>query len=278
MELSPELDKLLRRALEEDIGSGDVTTLSVIPEESVTEGFYIAKEEGIVCGLTAAARVFGLIDDSIVFTSFFADGDGVKEGDRIARVQGNARGILSGERLSLNLLQRLSGIATAAHRCTEAVNGTGAVITDTRKTTPGMRLLEKYAVRTGGANNHRFGLFDGVLIKDNHIAAAGGIRAAVQRARKTAPHTLKIEVETETLNMVEEALESGADIIMLDNMSPGEMKKAVNLIGGRALTEASGNMGDKDLREIAECGVDFISMGSLTHSVTALDISLRFKN
>jgi len=194
----------------------------------------------------------------------------------IAQIVGKSRSVLTGERVALNLLQRLSGIATKTAEAVSQVAGTSTKICDTRKTTPGLRALEKYAVKTGGGSNHRFGLFDGVMIKDNHILAAGGIGAAVERARANVPHTLKIEVETTSLAQVEEALQAGADIIMLDNMDCNRMKQAVRLIAGRAVTEASGNMGDRSLKEVAETGVDFISIGALTHTVRALDISLRF--
>ncbi|HAZ20138.1 MAG TPA: carboxylating nicotinate-nucleotide diphosphorylase, partial [Clostridiales bacterium] len=197
----------------------------------------------------------------------------VKKGDLIATVSGNARSLLTAERTALNLMQRLSGVATRTRAAVQEVDGTGAKIVDTRKTTPLMRTLEKYAVRMGGGTNHRIGLFDGVLIKDNHIVAAGGITQAVKRAKAMAPHTLKIEVEVENFDQLQEALEAGADIIMLDNMSNEDMKKSTQIIAGRAITEASGNMGERNLRDVANCGVDMISIGALTHSVKAMDIS-----
>jgi len=270
------LDAFLLAALSEDVGTGDVTTNCCVPEDAVSKGSFIAKEPGLVCGLGVATRVFRLLCVDIQVTPRLSDGQTVATGDVIADISGPSRSILTGERTALNLLQRLSGIATRTSLAVQAVSGTKAKITDTRKTTPCMRLLEKYAVRCGGGSNHRFNLSDGVLIKDNHIMAAGGITNAVSMARLHCPHTLKIEVETESLSQIEEALAAGADIIMLDNMSVEMMAEAVNLIGGRALTEASGNMGERDLRVIAETGVDYISIGALTHTVRALDISLRF--
>ena len=271
------LDKLLYSALKEDIGAGDITTLCCIPEENRSEAYFLAKESGVICGIDIAARVFSLVDETISFNSLIKDGDAVSKGYIIATVVGPSRGILSGERVALNLMQRLSGIATATAKAVESVSGTKARIVDTRKSTPGLRVLEKYAVRTGGGHNHRFNLSDGVLIKDNHISAAGGIANAVSAAKSSVPHVMKIEVETETLDEVREALVAGADIIMLDNMSLELMTEAVGLINGRALTEASGNMGEKDLAEVAKTGVDVISIGALTHSVKSLDISLKFK-
>ena len=274
-----EVERILKSALAEDVGSGDVTSLSTVPPGRTISGRYIAKEDGVLCGLEAVARAFALLDASIAFTALAADGDRVRKGDVIATVSGDARAILAGERVGLNLLQHMSGVATQTARAVAAVAGTGAKIVDTRKTTPGLRVLDKYAVRMGGGGNHRFNLADGVLIKDNHIVAAGGIAAAVAAARARAPHSLKIEVEVETLEQLREALEAGADIIMLDNMPTEMMREAVRLVAGRALTEASGNMGDKtdaELRAVAETGVDLISIGALTHSVKALDISLKF--
>jgi len=270
------LDAFLNNCLAEDIGTGDITTDCCVDADSVSRGRFIAKAEGVICGLFVAARVFSLVDARIQFTPCVEDGAFVKKGDVVAEIEGPSRGILTGERTALNLLQHLSGIATQTRETVEKVSGTKTQIVDTRKTTPGMRVLEKYAVRCGGGKNHRFGLSDGVLIKDNHIVAAGGITAAIEKVRKVAPHTLKIEVETESLEQVEEALSAGADIIMLDNMSVPMMAEAVKRIAGRALTEASGNMGQRDLREVAATGVDFISIGAITQSAEALDISLRF--
>lgn len=271
------LDELLLAALREDVGTGDITTMSCIPAENRAEGRYLVKEDGVLCGLSVAERVFALIDPAITLTPKAQDGDHVKKGDVIATVSGPARGILTGERVGLNLMQRMSGVATMTAKAVSEVAGTKAAIVDTRKSTPGLRVLEKYAVRVGGGKNHRFNLADGVLIKDNHIAAAGGIQQALEAARRTAPHVMKLEVEVEDLAGVREALDAGADVIMLDNMSPAAMTEAVALIGGRALTEASGNMGDRDIKEVARCGVDLISIGALTHSVRSLDISLKFQ-
>ena len=271
------LDKIILNALDEDVGTGDITTESTIPEDRVAHGLYKAKESGVLCGVGVAKRVFELIDPSIEFTAFKKDGDRIEKGEIIAEVHGKATGVLTGERVGLNLMQRMSGIATRTAEAVKQVEGTNAKICDTRKTTPGLRVIEKYAVKVGGGTNHRFNLADGILIKDNHIVAAGSITAAVRAARANAPHTLKIEVEVETFDELDEALAAGADIIMLDNMSCEDMKKAVGIVNGRALTEASGNMGDRDLKEVASCGVDLISIGALTHSVRALDISLKFK-
>ena len=271
------LDEFLLSALKEDVGTGDITTNSCIPAENRSEAFFIAKEEGIICGIDIAQRVFYLVDERITLIPKMKDGAYVKKGDIIAEVIGPSRGILTGERVALNLMQRLSGTATATATAVSSVEGTNAKIADTRKSTPGLRVLEKYAVRVGGGHNHRFNLSDGVLIKDNHIAAAGGIAAAVKAARVAVPHVMKIEVETETLDEVKQALDAGADIIMLDNMSTALMAQSVELIGGKALTEASGNMGEKDLFEVAKTGVNYISIGALTHSVKSLDISMKFK-
>ena len=269
------LDEFLISVLREDIGSGDVTTLSCVSEGSVSTGCFIAKERGVICGLNVARRVFSLLDESVRMEFRVSDGDFVSAGDVVAEVSGRSWGILTGERTALNLLQRMSGIATMTAEAVKAVSGTKAKITDTRKTAPGLRVLDKYAVKCGGGANHRFNLSDGVLIKDNHIKAAGGIAGAVLLARANCPHTLKIEVEAESLVQVREAIDAGADIIMLDNMLPEAMAEAVRFVDGRALCEASGNMGDRDLAAIAVTGVDFISIGALTHSVRAMDISLR---
>ena len=271
------LDSFLRTALQEDIGNGDITTACCVPETAISRALFRCKQAGVVCGLEVGRRAFSLLDPSVEFTPLVAEGTAVQVGDVVATICGPSRSILSGERLALNLMQHMSGVATCTAALVEKIAGTGAVIVDTRKTTPGMRVLEKYAVRMGGGTNHRFNLADGVLIKDNHIVAAGGITAAVENARKIVPHTLKIEVETTNLQQVQEALDAGADIIMLDNMSCPEMKEAVALIAHRAKVEASGNMGSRDVREVAETGVDLISVGALTHSVEALDISLQFQ-
>lgn len=270
------LDDIILNALREDVGTGDITTESTIPEDRIAHGLYKAKESGVICGLGVAKRVFELINPEIVFTAFKKDGDRIEKGEIIAEVRGKATDVLTGERTGLNLMQRMSGIATRTAEAVKQVEGTGAKICDTRKTTPGLRIIEKYAVKVGGGTNHRFNLADGILIKDNHIVAAGSITAAVGAARANAPHTLKVEVEVETFEELDEALAAGADIIMLDNMSCEDMKKAVGIVAGRAVTEASGNMGDRNLAEVASCGVDLISIGALTHSVKALDISLKF--
>lgn len=271
------LDDLLLAALKEDIGTGDITTMCCVPSENRSYGEFVAKSEGVVCGLDIAARVFGLVNAGIVFSSKVKDGYYAKKGDIIASVEGPSRGILTGERVALNIMQRLSGTATAARLAAEQVKGTNTRIVDTRKSTPMLRALEKYAVRVGGGHNHRFNLADGILIKDNHIKAAGGIVQAICAVRENAPHVMKIEVETETLDQVREALNAGADIIMLDNMDNATMAEAVRIIDGRATTEASGNMGEKNLAEVAASGVDIISIGALTHSVKAMDISLKFR-
>ena len=271
------LDKLIMNALSEDVGTGDITTESTIPETARAHGLYKAKESGVLCGIGVAARVFELIDRDIDFTPLKRDGDRIEKGEIIAEVRGKATNVLTGERVGLNLMQRMSGIATRTAEAVAQVEGTGAKICDTRKTTPGLRVVEKYAVKVGGGTNHRFNLADGILIKDNHIVAAGSITNAVRAARANAPHTLKIEVEVETFDELNEALDAGADIIMLDNMSCEDMKKAVGIVNGRAVTEASGNIGDRNLKEVADCGVDLISIGALTHSVRSLDISLKFR-
>ena len=273
----PAVTRLIRTALEEDCGNGDVTTAATIPEGAVAHGRYIAKEDGILCGMPVVRAVFDEIDPDIALKVNFSEGQFFKKGDILAEVSGNARSVLTGERVGLNLLQHMSAIATATSAAVKQVEGYKAKITDTRKTTPGMRYLEKLAVRVGGGTNHRFNLSDGVLIKYNHIVAAGSITSAIEAARKSVPHTLKIEVEVEDFQQLDEALKAGADIIMLDNMSCEDMKKAVETVNGRAVLEASGNMGERDLREVAATGVDIISIGALTHSVKALDISLKFK-
>ena len=274
---NPQVEQIITLALNEDIGTGDITTLSTIPADKTALGRFVAKEDMIICGIDLAAHIFARVDPSIELKANFKDGDAVKKGDVIATVSGNARNVLTGERTALNFMQRLTGIATRTHASVAEVAGTNAKITDTRKTTPGLRVLEKYAVRVGGGTNHRFNLADGVLIKDNHIAVSGGIQNAVKNARAVIPHTLKIEVEVETKEQLAEALDAGADIIMLDNMSYDLMRECVGLVAGRALVEASGNMGEKNLREVAETGVDIISIGALTHTVKAADISLKFQ-
>jgi len=270
------LDEFLRSALKEDVGTGDVTTNCCVPADARSKGFFKAKEDGVICGLDVVKRVFHLLDCSVKIDAKVKDGDFVNAGDIIAQIEGSSRAILTGERTALNLLQHMSAISTKTRQAVNAVSGTNAKIVDTRKILPGLRVLDKYAVSCGGGSNHRFNLSDGILIKDNHIAAAGGITNAISYARANCPQTLKIEVETEQLSQVREALAAGADIIMLDNMTIPLMQEAVKLIDGRAKTEASGNMGDKDLLDVAKTGVDFISIGALTHTIRAMDISLKF--
>lgn len=273
---NPLVTQIIAMALNEDVGTGDITTETTIPADKNAYGRFIAKESMIICGLEIAELVFHTVDKDVRFTPFCRDGDFVEKGFVIAEVTGNARNVLTGERTALNLMQRMTGIATKTNEAVKCVEGTGAKIADTRKTTPGLRVLEKYAVRVGGGSNHRFNLADGILIKDNHIAVSGGIINAVKNARASAPHTIKIEVEVENKEMLCQALEAKADIIMLDNMSNEEMAECVKITSGRAMLEASGNMGDKDLLSVAKTGVDIISIGALTHSVKAADISLKF--
>lgn len=267
----------IRLWLKEDVGSGDVTTMATIPTGHESKGIIHAKEDGIMAGIPVAELVFQVVDPSLSFTPHVKDGEHVTKGTVLAVVEGSTHHILTGERIALNLLQRLSGIATRTRMFVDALEGIPARLVDTRKTTPGHRMLEKYAVRIGGGANHRFGLYDAVMIKDNHIKGAGGIRRAVERARAHIPHTMTIEVETESLQQVEEALEAGADIIMLDNMDHELMKEAVKRIKTKAphvCVEASGNVSLQTIKKIAECGVDVISVGRLTYSFESLDISL----
>ncbi len=268
------LAEVVERALREDLGFGDITTDRIVPADCLARGLIQSKDNGVLAGIEVARRVFTYLDPQVTFTAFKRDGQTLKPGELIAEISGFARTILSGERVALNFLQRLSGIATQTQRYAEKIKGYSAVIVDTRKTTPGLRTLEKYAVRMGGGKNHRFGLYDAVLIKDNHIKIAGGIKAAVERVRGQIPHTLKIEVEVESLAQLEEALAAKAEVIMLDNMSPDLLRQAVALTGGRALLEASGGVTEATVTEIAATGVDLISVGALTHSVKALDLSL----
>ncbi len=269
-----ELQRKIEDWLSEDVGAGDITSMSTIPESEEGVGIMYAKESGVLAGLPVAELVFEVIDPALAFKALVAEGSRIAKGEAIVEVSGSVRSILAGERLALNLLQRLSGIATLTSEYAAAIAGTHARVVDTRKTTPGLRMLEKYAVRVGGGHNHRFALYDAVMIKDNHIKGAGGITRAVTSARAAIPHTMKIEVETESLAEVEEALQAGADIIMLDNMPTDMMREAVSLIAGKAVVEASGGVNLSTIRAIAETGVDVISVGALTHSVRALDISL----
>ncbi len=271
-------DSVLIKALSEDIGHCDVTTSAVIPTGHKSKAALIAKEDFILAGISFAGRVFSLADAGIKFKAYKKDGSRVKKGTVIARVSGSTAGLLKAERTALNLLQRLSGIATLTHKFVECVKGLRVKITDTRKTAPNLRFFEKYAVRAGGGYNHRFGLFDGVLIKDNHIAAAGGIAKAVRLARSKTHHIMKIEVEAKNIKEVKQALSAGADIIMLDNMPVKEMKNAVKVIrlqNPRILIEASGSVTLQNVRQIAETGVDMISAGAITHSAPAVDISMK---
>lgn len=268
-------DKYIKMALEEDINSEDVSTNAVMPEYKKGEVQLICKDDGIIAGLMVFERVFTLLDSDTQVTCHVKDGDEVKKGEVLAVVTGDIRVLLSGERTALNYLQRMSGIATYTRSVARLLEGTKTTLLDTRKTTPGMRVFEKYAVRVGGGANHRYNLSDGVLLKDNHIDAAGGVTQAVQAARAYAPFVRKIEVETENLDMVREAVEAGADIIMLDNMTPKQMAEAIQLINGRAETECSGNVTKENINTITQLGVDYISSGALTHSAPILDISMK---
>ena len=267
------LNDLIKRALEEDIGYGDITTLSLIPAEQESRGLFVAKTPGIVAGIKVSQAVFAYLDAKIEFDVLKNDGETIIPGDVIAVVRGKTRTLLTGERTALNFLQRLSGIASKTRKMMDLIKYSSAELLDTRKTTPGLRVLEKYAVGIGGARNHRFGLFDGVMIKDNHIQAVGSIQQAVSTARQKVPHTIKIEVEVETIEQLREALQAQADIIMLDNMDIYEMIEAVKITDGQALLEASGGINEGNLADVARTGVDFISMGALTHAVSSLDIS-----
>lgn len=268
------VDDKIRLALQEDITGEDVTTAAIIRENTRSRVQLICKEDGILAGLPVFKRTFELLGET-EFETFFNEGDHIKKGDLIATVTGDARILLSGERVALNYLQRMSGIATLTQSLVSELKGSHTKLLDTRKTTPGMRVFEKYAVKVGGGYNHRFNLSDGILIKDNHIGAAGGVKEAIRLAKEYAPFVRKIEVEVENLEMLEEALEAGADIIMLDNMSNEMMKEAVRLVNGRAETECSGNVTKARLKEIAEIGVDYVSCGALTHSAPILDFSLK---
>lgn len=269
-----EVAEIIQRALDEDLGHGDMTTELTVGPEVMATGRLVAREAGVICGLGVAEIVFRTVDPKLLWTGTARDGDYVPAGRQVAIVEGPARGILAAERVALNLLQRMSGIATRTRRYVGAVEGTKARILDTRKTAPGLRVLDKYAVRCSGGHNHRFGLFDGVLVKDNHIEAAGGVAEAVRRARERAPHLMKIEVEVNHVDQIEEALTAGADILLIDNMTPSQLTLAVSLIEGRAATEASGGVDLQSVRAVADSGVDYISVGELTHSVRALDIAL----
>ena len=269
------LDDLIKDALKEDINYIDTTADLVIPEEQRGQAYFVAKASGVLCGIDAAMRVFRLLDDSFECTVHFHDGDKLSKGDIICEFSGNMRRMLKGERTALNLIQHMSGISTETARCVEIVKGTKAAITDTRKTLPGLRALQKYAVTVGGGKNHRYNLSDGAMLKDNHIDACGGIAEAVETLRTKLGHMVKVEVETRDLDEVRQALAAGADIIMLDNMDCPTMREAVAIVGGKALLEASGGITHDTLRDVAETGVDIISIGALTHSVQAFDISMK---
>lgn len=269
------VDEYILNTLKEDITSEDVSTNAVMPEDKQGRADLICKQDGVVCGLDIFKRTFELLDDTSRFEANFKDGDLVKKGDLLGVIFGDVKAILSGERTGLNYLQRMSGIATMTREYVSCLDGYNTTLLDTRKTTPNMRPFEKYAVTVGGATNHRYNLSDGVLLKDNHIGAAGSVTKAIEMARAYAPFVRKIEIETETLEQVQEAVNAGADIIMLDNMDNDTMKKAIEIINGRAQTECSGNVTKERLKEIAGLGVDFISSGALTHSAPIMDVSLK---
>lgn len=268
-------DKLIQMALEEDISNEDISTNAVMPEYKKGTVDLICKQDGVICGLGVFARTFTLLDAATVVELYKKDGDEVKRGEHIAKVTGDIRVLLSGERTALNYLQRMSGIASYTRRVVKLLEGCKTKLLDTRKTTPNMRIFEKYAVKVGGGVNHRYNLSDGILLKDNHIGAAGGVAAAIKMAREYAPFVRKVEVEVENLDMCREAVEAGADIIMLDNMSADDMASAVKMIGGRALTECSGNVTAENIENIKRTGVDYVSSGALTHSAPILDLSLK---
>lgn len=269
------VDDIIKTALLEDINYVDVTTDNLIDDSHISEAYYVAKDDGVICGIQIAKRVFDLAGGNVDFTIKMEDGMNVKKGDIIAVMKGSTRTLLKGERTALNILQHMSGIATATNKCVELVKGTNAMVTDTRKTLPGLRALQKYAVTVGGGKNHRYNLSDGAMLKDNHIDAYGGITAAVNALRPKIGHMVKIEVEVRNLEELKEALDCNAEVIMLDNMSCEEMKKAVEITNGKALLEASGNVTSENIREIAMTGVNIISLGALTHSVKCFDISMK---
>ncbi len=274
------VESFLRQALLEDIGEGDVTTCAVVPEAHRSKAALIAKETFVLAGLPFAEKIFKLVNSRLRFKAYKKDGDTIKKGTIITKISGNTRALLAGERTALNFLQRLSGIATLTRKFVECVDGFPVKITDTRKTVPGLRFFEKYAVRVGGGNNHRFGLFDGILIKDNHISAAGSIKKAVRLARENTQHILKVEVEVKNIREVRSALSAGAEIIMLDNMSLKDIKRSVEVIRNQnpqVIIEASGNIKIENIRAVAETDVDLISIGALTHSAVAVDIGMDIK-
>lgn len=269
------IDDLILMALKEDISSEDITTNSVMREKKLGTVQLICKQDGVIAGLEIFKRVFELLDRETITKLYFKDGDRVKKGDLLGEVEGDIRVLLSGERTALNYLQRMSGIATYTNNMVKLLEGSSVKLLDTRKTTPNMRIFEKYAVKVGGGNNHRYNLSDGILLKDNHIDAAGGVTNAIKMAKEYAPFVRKIEVEVENLDMLKEALEAGADIIMLDNMTPEMMKEAVKLTRGKAVTECSGNITKENIQTIIDTGVDYVSSGALTHSAPILDVSLK---
>lgn len=271
------IDNIITNALMEDINYIDAAADNLIPPEHKSSAYYVAKDSGVVCGIEIAKRVFELSGENVTFKILMADGTKVKKGDIIAELEGSTLTMLKGERTALNILQHMSGIATATNKCVELVAGTKAAVTDTRKTLPGLRALQKYAVTVGGGKNHRYNLSDAAMLKDNHIDAYGGITAAVSALREKIGHTVKIEVEVRTLDELREALDNKVEIIMLDNMSCEEMKEAVEITNGRALLEASGNVTAENIRSVAETGVNIISLGALTHSVKCFDISMKIK-
>lgn len=271
------IDSLIKTAIEEDINYIDVSADMLIPAEQRNDSYFVAKDDGILCGLDCAMRVFTLLDDTFTFTAHKKDGDKIKKGDVIVEFNGKTRELLKGERTALNIIQHMSGIATATNRAVELCKGTKASVADTRKTLPGLRALQKYAVHCGGGKNHRFNLSDGAMLKDNHIDAGGGIIPAVKVLRSKLGHMVKIEVETRDFDEVRQAVKAGADVIMLDNMNCEQMAEAVKIIGGKATSEASGNITLENIAEVAKAGVDIISLGALTHSVKAFDISMKMK-
>lgn len=271
------IDDIIKTALLEDINYMDVTTDNLLDDSHRSEAYYVAKDDGVLCGIEIAKRVFDLAGADVNFTVKIKDGEHVKKGDIIAEMTGSTRTLLKGERTALNILQHMSGIATATNKCAELVKGTNAMVTDTRKTLPGLRALQKYAVTVGGGKNHRYNLSDGAMLKDNHLDAYGGITPAVKALREKIGHMVKIEVEVRNLDELKEALDCGCEVIMLDNMSCDDMKKAVEITAGRALLEASGNVTEANIRDVALTGVNIISLGALTHSVKCFDISMKIK-
>ena len=271
------IDELIKKAITEDINYIDVSSAYLFGDDDRTEAYFVSKADGVLCGIEVALRVFSLLDNTLEYKLYKHDGDEIKSGDLIAEFSGKTLKLLEGERTALNLLQHMSGVASMTNAAVKAIEGTGSTIADTRKTLPGLRAIQKYAVTCGGGHNHRYNLSDAAMLKDNHIDAGGGITKTVEALRKKIGHTVKIEVETRTLDEVREAVEAGADIIMLDNMNLETMQEAVRIIDGKALTEASGNVTLDNIRTVALAGVDIISMGAITHSVKAFDISMRIK-